>query len=472
MSGTKRVGLAIALSAVGLMASAGAALGAGPYYASPTGSGTDCTIGSPCQLNQAVQSPGTAATVLLADGTHTLSAQLDVPPGWTIQPQTPGTRPMIANASGHQISLTDATTTIQDVRIDTTDVGSAAWALSLDPGVARRVEVFAQGPSSPFGALAADGAELSDSVVWVQGPDNPQGIAIGGTGATLRNNTIVASGGPNSIGLFTSPGYNDSGGPASAAVVIQNSIIRGDTNSLHATGSAQYQISFYVAYSNYANNFISGSATVYDFGGNQTTSLPLFVNAGAGDFHELAGSPTVDAGVVFGGLSLTDLFGADRCQGTAPDIGAAEFTQGPCPLSSAPVVAASTYAGHTSISGTSAEVAGSLIEVRINGVVAGSTIVAAGGAWTQAVSAPLVAGQSVTARAAAPLKNWSALSAPVAVTVAPPPPVTPAPAPAPAPNAAAPAPFDLAAALKRCKKKRAKPGRKKCVKRAKARARA
>jgi hypothetical protein len=65
--------------------------------------------------------------------------------------------------------------------------------------------------------------------------------------------------------------------------------------------------------------------------GNQTAE-PLFVNAAAGDFHQLAGSPTIDAGVAGPLIGNTDLDGSPRSQppciggGPIPDIGAYEFT--------------------------------------------------------------------------------------------------------------------------------------------------
>jgi hypothetical protein len=74
---------------------------------------------------------------------------------------------------------------------------------------------------------------------------------------------------------------------------------------------------------------------VIDGGGNQTAA-PIFVDAENRNYHEAAGSPTIDAGIA-GELGPLDLDGNPRVQGTAPDIGAYETLNPPKAL---PVVAA------------------------------------------------------------------------------------------------------------------------------------
>jgi hypothetical protein len=61
---------------------------------------------------------------------------------------------------------------------------------------------------------------------------------------------------------------------------------------------------------------------VIDGGANQTTP-PLFVNAEGRNYHEAAGSPTIDAGIA-GELGPLDLDGNPRILGPAPDMGAFE----------------------------------------------------------------------------------------------------------------------------------------------------
>ena len=67
----------------------------------------------------------------------------------------------------------------------------------------------------------------------------------------------------------------------------------------------------------------------YDDGGGNQDAEPLFAAPAALDFHELAGSPTIDAGGRASSLSATDLDGEPRVQGTAPDVGADETSNAP-----------------------------------------------------------------------------------------------------------------------------------------------
>ena len=66
---------------------------------------------------------------------------------------------------------------------------------------------------------------------------------------------------------------------------------------------------------------------------NQTAS-PLFVNLGAGDFHEAAGSPTIDAGTDSPLNGPFDLEGNPREIGSHTDVGAYEFLIPPSTVTS------------------------------------------------------------------------------------------------------------------------------------------
>ena len=65
-------------------------------------------------------------------------------------------------------------------------------------------------------------------------------------------------------------------------------------------------------------------ATFNDKGGN-VAAAALLTDPVGGDFHQLAGSPTIDAGSLEAGDGTTDIDGAARTQGAAIDIGADEF---------------------------------------------------------------------------------------------------------------------------------------------------
>jgi hypothetical protein len=88
-------------------------------------------------------------------------------------------------------------------------------------------------------------------------------------------------------------------------------------------------------------NMISSNYLTASFAGIGTTTVPTpgtagnqaaavsFANAAAGDFHEVAGSPTIDAGTTDSLVGALDLDGEARAQGCpsapTPDIGADEF---------------------------------------------------------------------------------------------------------------------------------------------------
>ena len=80
-----------------------------------------------------------------------------------------------------------------------------------------------------------------------------------------------------------------------------------------------------------AANQVQGATVTYScvqggFAGTGNISVaPLFVDAGAGDYRQAPGSPTVDAGTTDPDLGTTDLDGDARTLGSAPDIGADEL---------------------------------------------------------------------------------------------------------------------------------------------------
>jgi hypothetical protein len=70
------------------------------------------------------------------------------------------------------------------------------------------------------------------------------------------------------------------------------------------------------------------TATPAGTGSNQTAA-PTFVNAAGGDFHEAAGSPTIDAGITAPAIGTTDLDGNPRTIGRSTDVGAYEAAEAP-----------------------------------------------------------------------------------------------------------------------------------------------
>jgi hypothetical protein len=109
---------------------------------------------------------------------------------------------------------------------------------------------------------------------------------------------------------------------------LLNSIAQGDGQDLQAVAGAKGAGDIVVNNSNFDTSKAEGVAKVTDGGGNQTAT-PLFVDAENRNYHEAAGSPTIDAGIA-GELGPLDLEGNPRILGPAPDLGAYE-TSNPVP---------------------------------------------------------------------------------------------------------------------------------------------
>lgn len=95
-------------------------------------------------------------------------------------------------------------------------------------------------------------------------------------------------------------------------------IVRGDVTDLDAsTKNARCDASY--------SNFRPALSPGLPAGTANQSQDPVFVDPGAGDFHPMAGSPTVDAGSTDLLLSAADPDGRARIAGAAPDIGAFEY---------------------------------------------------------------------------------------------------------------------------------------------------
>jgi hypothetical protein len=132
---------------------------------------------------------------------------------------------------------------------------------------------------------------------------------VSGASAQIIHTTISGSSG--TVSAIYAPNYT---------VGITNSIIDGyavgieTSSSSVAAASEDYNL-FNVA----AKYGVSGTVTG---GTNSLTGNPGFVDAAAGDYHLLAGSPAIDYGLDMGITS--DLDGRERPSGIAPDMGAYE----------------------------------------------------------------------------------------------------------------------------------------------------
>jgi hypothetical protein len=108
----------------------------------------------------------------------------------------------------------------------------------------------------------------------------------------------------------------------SPVVNVANSILRGATADVVARSDKNFIGRVELSHSNYrpAHTEANMAEEIKDLGANQSLE-PLL----APDFNELAGSPTVDAGVLDERVGTSTLDGVARTLGAAPDIGAYEL---------------------------------------------------------------------------------------------------------------------------------------------------
>ncbi len=82
-----------------------------------------------------------------------------------------------------------------------------------------------------------------------------------------------------------------------------------------------------LSHSNYRTTSLVDGGVIQDApGGAHQTGAPMFANAAGGDFSQLAGSPTIDAGVTDPLNGTLDFGGGARTVGSSTDIGADEFS--------------------------------------------------------------------------------------------------------------------------------------------------
>ena len=328
--------MALGLVAAALLAGAPLAY-ADTRYAEPNGNGPEpCTDSTdPCDIQNAVEGdtmpPMPGDQVVLLPGTYTLDpGGLFIGENISVGGQAGQPRPLItAPLFGIAIENNGSSTTppaLREVEIvhNGFDIG-----LANAGGLVERVTVTSTGsaPSaacSVYGRSDVDGL-FRDSICRETGGGAAIRLSWGGPASTrgqLRNVTAVSPA-PGGLGISL-----DASGNGAAEIDAVNTIARGALTDVRASDDASVGASATVtlARSNYATEDDSGSSTVTDPGtnGNQVAA-PLFVNAAAGDLHQLPGSPTIDAGIADSLLGPLDFEGQPRVIGSAPDIGGDEL---------------------------------------------------------------------------------------------------------------------------------------------------
>lgn len=315
--------LLCAVIAVLLAAPAGA--GAAQRYAAPgltIGDPNVCAQNVPCSIEDALAPAYTndGDEVILGPGTYTPSTSLGITDAIDVHGTGHPDITRIESSQTFGVAINNAGATLHNVTVDhsVSDNG----ALFLANGVVKNSKLISSGAVTCVtrnGLLRNSfclNTKIGGAGLWIN-----QGGA-GTSTVNLRNVTAIASGSGGSVGVMI---YVDTAHIATIngiGVIASGALYDVAANDGAGGSSATIQL----ANSNYEQTFEGTFSSVTPAGtnGNQTAA-PQFVNAAAGDYHQAAGSPTIDAGAVDGSSGTTDFDGDARTLGSAPDIGADEF---------------------------------------------------------------------------------------------------------------------------------------------------
>lgn len=296
-------------------------------YASPTGSGTDCSQTAPCNVNSAVLSAPSGSTVILEPGTYTSDTTIrnDTDGGTyrsiTVEGQAGKPRPTINTDADYGVLLVNSV--IERVTINHS---GTVGALDVVNGAASQVYVSSAAPWT----CELLNATLADSVCRNLASSNGAavlGIALGGesTSATVTNVTAICDGPDDDAILAQATGQSET------TLTMDNTIAMGGRDAARAE-ARDHSVAEITGNHNIADGNGSGGDGTSQADTRLTDPIvgnAVFVGAASGDYHEAAGSPSIDAGARAVASGSVDLDGLPRVLGTGPDVGAYEFALPP-----------------------------------------------------------------------------------------------------------------------------------------------
>ena len=316
-------------------------------HASPTGdaSSSGCTDAEPpCSLKRAVETvanPGDE--VILAAGTYVVSSPVAVNKAIDVHGAAGQPRPRVTSASPGVFSLSVAGARLADVQLEAPGTVVTTTALTSGTSLLERLTVLAGPAASGSAVRMSYGWLLRDSVVHTSATN---GVAVhglfseeDGVRSRVVNVTAVASA-ASGVGILADSTVGGICIPDfSVEVYVTNTIARGGLYDLSVPGLCSGTQILVIGHSNYRLAKVNQNlprGRVESQGGNQEPE-PIFSAPALLDFHQLAGSATIDAGVPISLLGTADIDGEPRIVGTAPDIGADEYIPPPPPPVPPPV---------------------------------------------------------------------------------------------------------------------------------------
>jgi hypothetical protein len=323
------LGTALGLTVLACSASAEAA----QRYAAPNGTGTACTREAPCTLADSINEASNGDEVIITAGDYQITgAPINVVNKLLrIHGDFGGPMPRISAALGGlpaiNVGGSAEGSSISYVEVVNQETEAVAIRCSESIRV-ERVRATGVGEGAT-GVRQVESCLVSDSLVRGEGTNSlgieSLGSAPNDPAGTARNVTAIATG-ENSVAIQSRYNYIN---PGTRTLILVNSIARGGRFDLRAEDDSIGDARIEVSNSNFDTVSAEGAASIS--GPANQTAPPSFVDAAAGDYREAPGSPTIDAGSA-AGIGLLDLAGSPRLLGSAPDIGAYEFTPPPSPV--------------------------------------------------------------------------------------------------------------------------------------------
>jgi hypothetical protein len=321
-------GMAVAIGVLALPAQALAL-----RYASPTGSAlADCqTPATACTLKTAIQGnggnlPSESEEVVVLTGTYpTQTAEISAgAPNLNIHGESGQPRPLIRESGLGRLLMSSGA--LGYLRFETTGDNEA---VNISGATIDRVFMQASAGPGSNAVCQCSGGVVRDSVFVTNNPTQPAlGIeSNGGSGNGIYRNVTAYSTVPGTpaIGVF------QDAMTGTLEFTVHNSI------ALNAAGGADVvadgpNSTITLSNSNYRSPSTTQGGVIQDTpGAVHQTALPLFTDAGGGEFSELAGSPTIDAGLTDSDNGPLDFAGNPRTAGGGTDIGAYEFLPAAAP---------------------------------------------------------------------------------------------------------------------------------------------
>ena len=343
------------LFVAGALLAAPALASATTRYAAPGGSADDTVCISPdapkCSIGAAAGGPDVlpADEAVILPGNYSdtagdLNGDTGNPTDGTVQP-TAGTvhgssgeprpvitvnglDPMFANPYG---AFLLSAGTLSDVEINAGAMASGAVTFGF--GASNSIVQRVVARSTRDGAITCNQSQgtIRDSVCLSSGSGGiglGASVAIAGTYTDNVRNVTAISTGSSSFGVnyfygtFSPPGptYTISAKGLIAQGTSQDVLVRASNTGTSVTMTLDH--SDYDTSTTQTSGGATASVTAPGAGTGNITSAPMLAADG---YHEVAGSPTINAGAVDGNSGTTDIDGQARTIDTTPDIGADEL---------------------------------------------------------------------------------------------------------------------------------------------------